>query len=188
MGRPLRSCWGALGLHWDLSPAAQRRPAGAPRRALSPGEELGAGNWGDKRVPGLRTASAGLCPLHRLPGTRRWQRPGRRGPNGGASASAKARNERKSPAERTKALPKHSLDERGGAPDNAAGARPKHQRGPRATGSGDPGLLAPSPPPARPHLSGQEREAEGGGGEQTALVPANNGRQASLPSWHRAGG
>lgn len=31
------------------------------RRALSPGVELGAGNWGDKQVPGLRMASAGLC-------------------------------------------------------------------------------------------------------------------------------
>lgn len=66
---------------------------------------------------------------------------------------------------------------------------PSTRGAPRATGSGDPGLLAPSLPPARPHLSGQEREAEGRGeANRRALVRANNGRQASLPSWHWAGG
>lgn len=104
---------------------------------------MGTGTGETSGSPGSGQPQPGSA-LHRLPGTRRRQRPGRRWPNGGASA--KARKERKSPAERTKALPKHSPEERGDAPDDAAAARPKPRSGGRATGAD----TQASWPPARP--------------------------------------
>lgn len=125
---------------------------------------MGTGTGETSGSPGSGQPQPGSA-LHRLPGTRRRQRPGRRWPNGGASA--KARKERKSPAERTKALPKHSPEERGDAPDDAAAARPKprsgaglRERTPRPPGP------QPAPCPATPVGSG-EGGGGAGGGEQT---------------------
>lgn len=86
------------------------------RRALSPGDELWAGNRGDSGSlatglrKGLGMASARFCSCISFQGQEEGSRPRRRWPNGNASAKAR-KTTQEATTEHTKALGKYSLDE-----------------------------------------------------------------------------